>query len=707
MNEKIRATHVERRAIVYLRQSTLKQVHEHHESTARQYALRQRALELGWPPERIDTLDEDMGQSGASASWRAGFQRLAEDVARGRVGAILSLEVSRLARSSADWHRLLELCALADVLIADEDSVYSPRDYNDRLLLGLKGTMSEAEQYWMRLRLQGGRLSKARRGELFLPPPVGYQWDEATHRLRLDPDEQVQRMVHLVFERFRMEGSAFAVMRYFERNGLKMPVRDQSMHQVRWGPARHGTMLQMLHNPAYAGAYVFGRREEHLALVDGQLKRRRIIRMPQEEWKVCLRDHHPAYISWEEYLANQKKLHENRSNSKLPDQRGAAREGHALLQGLVLCGRCGHRMQTRYHGLRRHAYYECRSPTPEGGDKRMCWMVAAAAIDEVIARLFLEVTQPPEIELGLAVAREVERQVGEVHHQWKLRLERVRYEAQLAERRYKAIDPDNRVVARTLEREWNDRLRELEETEHEYQEVLQREKLELTDKDRARILALAKDLSCVWHAKSTTHAERKNLLRILVREVTLNPIEVPERMTRIQVVWQTGAVSDLSVPRRTRFEARKTSAEAVECIRMLFEEKKSDDEIAAELNRRGLRSGVERPWDAKAVRWVRWRHGFHRVPVPPQAGRQPTRRADGLYSVRGVAEHFNVTKWMVYYWIKEGWLKGVEGGGMGRCWWFKLDSQTIKRLTDAKARGYGPGGRSHSKAHLQEEGHYA
>lgn len=707
MNEKIQAIHLERRAIIYPRQSTLKQVHEHRESTARQYALRQRALELGWPAERIDTLDEDMGQSGASASWRAGFQRLAEDVARGRVGAIFSLEVSRLARSSADWHRLLELCGLADVLIADEDSVYTPRDYNDRLLLGLKGTMSEAEQYWMRLRLQGGRLSKAKRGELFLTPPAGYQWDEAMHRLRLDPDEQVQRTVRLVFERFRIEGSAFAVMRYFERNGLKMPVRHPSPQQPQWGPVRHGTILQMLHNPTYAGAYVFGRREEHMALVNGQLRRRRLNRIPQQEWKVCLRDHHPAYISWEEYLANQKKLHENRSNSRLPDQRGASRQGPALLQGLVLCGRCGHRMQTRYHGPRRRAYYECRSPTPSGGDKSFCWMVAAAAIDEAVARLFLKVTQPPEVELSLAVAREVERQAGEVNRQWRLRLERARYEARLAERRYKAIDPDNRVVARTLEREWNDRLRELEEAEREHQEVLQREKLELTDKDRAKILALAKDLSRVWHAKSTTNAERKNLLRILVREVALSPIEVPERRTRIQVAWQTAAVSDFTIERRTRFDARKTSAEAVECICKLFDEKKTDGEIAAELNRRGLRSGANHPWDEKAVSWVRWRHGLHRLPVPAQAGRQPSRRADGLYSVQGVAARFKVTRWIVYYWMEKGWLKGVEGGGQGRPWWFKLDSQTIERLTAAKARGYGAGGRSHSQSTLQEEGHYA
>lgn len=707
MNEKVQATHLERRATIYLRQSTLRQVHEHHESTARQYALRQRALELGWPAERIEVIDEDLGQSGSSATWRAGFQRLAEDVAHGRVGAIFSLEVSRLARSSADWHRLLDLCGLADVLIVDEQAVYTPRDYNDRLLLGLKGTMSEAEQYWMRLRLQGGRLSKARRGELFLVPPTGYEWDEAAHRLRLDPDEQVQRAVHLVFERFRLDGSAYAVMRYFASHGLKMPARPHG-RDLHWVPLRHKAILDMLHNPLYTGAYVFGRKESRMALVDGQLRQHHITQMPREDWKVLLRDHHPAYISWEEYMANQKRLHANRTDLRSPDRRGASREGAALLQGLALCGRCGRRMTVRYRGARHHAYYECvRAPTEQVDGKRSCLIVAARAIDEAITRLFLEVVQPPEIELSLAVAREVERQAGELNRQWKLRLERVRYEAQLAERRYKAVDPDNRVVARTLEREWNDRLRELEELGREHQEVLRREKIELTEEDRARILALAKDLPRVWHAKSTTNAERKNLLRILVSEVALSPIEVPRRMTRIQVVWVTGAVSDFTLPRRSGYSTRSNPPEAVQGILKLFDAGWSDVEIAAELNGRGLRSGANIPWSPATVRRVRGLHGLRRLPVPQRSGRQPPRRSDGLYSVHGVAERFNVTEAVVYYWLERGWLKGVQGGGRGHPWWFKLDRTTVRRLNAAKARGLGPRGSTNSETHLHDGGHYA
>jgi len=708
MTDKIQTTHLERRAAIYLRQSTLKQVHEHRESTARQYALRQRATELGWSPERIDVIDQDLGQSGSSASWRSGFQRLAEDVAHGRVGAIFALEVSRLARSSADWHRLLDLCGLADVLIADEQAVYTPRDYNDRLLLGLKGTMSEAEQYWMRLRLQGGKLSKARRGELFLMPPTGFQWDEATCRFRLDPDEQVQRTVRLVFERFRFDGSGCAVMRYFARNGLNMPVRDHVTHELRWVPPRHSLILAMLRNPTYAGAYVFGRREERMALVDGQLRRRRVVKIPQEAWKVCLRDHHPAYIGWEEFMANLKKLHANRTNHRSPEQRGAARNGHALLQGLALCGRCGHRMSTTYQGKLARPHYECRSSTTHLGTQNVCWTVAATAIDDAVAKLFLATVQPPELELGLAVLRETERQAGEIDRAWKLRLDRAHYDARLSERRYKAVDPDNRVVARTLEREWNDKLRELEEIEREREVVRRREKVILSDDDRTRILALAKDLPRVWNADTTTPAERKNLLRMLVREVTLTPLDVPARTTRAQVLWQTDAVTEIIVPRRSRFDACATPGDALEAIRTLFTERKGDQAIATELNRRGLRTGVNRPWNEKAIKWVRSRllH-LRRLPVPPQSGPQPDRRKDGLYSLRGVASRLGVTDDIVRYWIEKGWLEGAEGGGPGRAWWFKLDREAVKRLEAAKVRGYGPRNRQHSQTRVRQGVHHA
>lgn len=706
MNDKIQSTHLERRAIVYLRQSTFRQIYEHPESTSRQYALHQRAIDLGWPADRIEVIDEDLGQSGASATWRPGFQRLANDVAHGRIGAIFALEVSRLARCSADWYRLLDLCGFADVVLADEQAVYTPRDSNDRLLLGLKGTMSEAEQAWMRLRLQGGKLSKARRGELFFHAPTGYEWDDAAHRFRFDPDEHVQRAIHLVFERFRLDGSAYAVMRYFAVHGLKLPTRDLTTHELHWVAPRHSLILRMLHNPTYAGAYVFGRHEERIALVNGQVRRRRVTRLAQEAWKTCLRDHHPAYIPWDEFMANQRKLQDNRTHPSSPDQRGAAREGHALLQGLALCGKCGHRMATRYQGTLRRAQYECRAPTKHTGDNRVCWTVSAQAIDEAVATLFLQTVQPPEIELGLAVVREAERQSEEVNRQWKLRLERARYEARLAERRYKAVDPDNRIIARTLEHEWNEKLRELETLEQEHQGILRREKVTLTDEDRARILALAKDLSQVWNAETTTPAERKNLLRILVRQVTLSPVDIPRRMTRVQLLWQTGAVSDFTVPRHSKRTALATPSETLELIRTLVADQKDDQQIADELNRRGLPTGRHRRWSAPAVRWIRWRHGLQRPNTPPPSVRRPDQRPDGLYSIHGVAARFHVTEAIVRYWINKGWLQSAEGGGLGRTFWFKLDQSTIQRLEAAKARGYGPRQRRHSQTRRKEK-HYA
>jgi DNA invertase Pin-like site-specific DNA recombinase len=630
MIDKIQPSHLARHAIVYLRQSDPRQVREHPESTARQYALERRAVELGWPAERVEIIDEDLGQSGASTERRHGFQRLAEDVARGRVGAIFALEVSRLARSSSDWYRLLDLCRLADVVLIDEQTVYSPRTSDDRLLLGLKGAMSEAEQTWMRLRLDGGKLNKARRGALRLTPAVGYVWDEEQGGFRFDPDEHVQRAVRLIFKRFRLDGSAFAVVRYFVRHGLEMPARDTAIPELRWAAPRYSLVDRVLRNPLYAGAYTYGRYEQRTALVDGQVRRRCHAKQAPDEWAVCLRDHHPAYISWEEFMANQHKL---RNNTPLrhADQSGAARKGHALLQGLALCGKCGRKMHVCYCGRFARARYDCHAPLKYGGEHRYCWLVLARTIDEAVARLFLATVQAPEIELGLAVVREAERQAAEVDQQWKLRLERARYEARLAERRYKAVDPDHRVVARTLEHEWNEKLRELDTLEQAHRDARQAHKLELSDADRARILALAKDLPRVWNAATTTHAERKNLLRMLVQQVTLTPIDIPERGTRIQVLWRTGAVSDFAIP-RPEPGARTTSEEALEGIRTWLGPSRTNEQIAAALNERGLRNHRNKPWNAEAIRRLRKRHGLLPPGRSPSRVPQPLRRGDGLYS---------------------------------------------------------------------------
>lgn len=671
MSDKILKSHLERRAAVYLRQSTMKQVYEHHESTARQYDLRERAITLGWHSAHVDVIDDDLGQSGTNTHGRNGFQRLAEDVAHGRVGAIFSLEVSRLARSSADWHQLLDLCGLADVVIVDEHCVYTPRDYNDRLLLGLKGTMSEAELYWMRLRLHGGQMNKARRGEYSFLPPAGYEWEEATSQFRFDPDETVQRAVRLVFERFRLDGSAYAVARYFIRHGLEVPARSAVGRVLAWGPARHSLIVSMLHNPIYAGAYAWGRVERRVGLVDGQ-KRQRQRKLPQDEWKVCLRDRHPGYISWDEFMTNQDKLKQNRTR---PDahHRGAARDGSALLQGLMLCGRCGHRMHVEYCGDSRRAIYQCRSVMNAG----QCYVVPAKAMDDAVARLFLETIKPPELELGLAVLHEVERQAGDIDRQWKLRLERAQYEARLCERRYKAVDPDNRVVARTLEREWNDKLEVVEQLERQQQEVRRKEKVELTTADRARILELSKNLPLVWHAPTTTNAERKNLLRMLVSEVTASRVDVPRAMTRVQVLWKTGAVSDLVVERKTRFDSRSTSARAVAFIEQSFASK-TDQWIAAELNRRNLRTGAGLSWTLEGVRRVRYQHQWFRAERKQQ---EVTRLNHAeLWTAHAIAARLGVSTQTVLAWVRDGIVVPEERGGRGRSYRFRVDDAVLERL---------------------------
>lgn len=702
MNPKIQRSHLDRRAVVYLRQSTMKQVFEHRESTARQYSLQQRALELGWREQDVEIVDEDLGQSGTSTEGRDGFTRLAENVAHGRVGAIFALEASRLARSSADWYRLLELCRLADVLIADEIGIYAPRDPNDRMLLGLKGQMSEAELYWMRLRLDGGKRNKARRGEYHIPPPIGYIWDAEARRLRFDPDEQVRSAVALLFDRFRIDGSAHGATRYFACNGLTLPVRDARTGELRWVTPRFGLAQRMLTNPIYAGAYVWGRTQERTALVRGEVRRRHVQKQPRAEWTACLQDHHPAYLSWEEFMANQDKLNANRTNHTSPDQRGAAREGAALLQGVVVCGRCGHRMGVAYAGKGRHLpYYVCDTPGRNTGLGDRCWMVPGRSVDDAVGSLFLQASQPPEIELSFAVAREAERQAEEVDRQWKMRIERVNYEAKLAERRYKAVDPDNRVVTRTLERDWEEKLREVERAEAEYARVRRHEKVDLTDEDRSQILALAHDLPRLWNAPTTTQAQRKNLLRMLICEVTLTPIEAPKRSTCVQVCWETGAVTELLLKRPTKQDRHRTAPEAERRTRELIEMGVSSDGVAATLNDEGLRTGKGLLWDREAVWRVKRRLG---VKSPPPPKPQPRPRNDGYLSTREVAAHFGVTVPMIHYWIWKGWVTPAAGGGLGVPWKFNLDNHTVESIRAAIARGHGPRGRLRAQVPESREG---
>jgi DNA invertase Pin-like site-specific DNA recombinase len=677
VSDKIRATHLQRLAAVYVRQSTMRQVIEHAESNRRQHDLMsQRALELGWPESSIEIIDKDLGQSSVDpARRRADFEHLNEEVVQGRIGAVFAIEASRLARSSPEWQRLLDLCGVADVVLVDEQTVYDPADPSDRMTLGIKGVMSEAELSWLRQRMHGARVSKARRGVYHLSDATGYQWDRATSRWIFDPDEEVQRAMRLVFARFRTERSAYGVMRYFEQHGLRLPARSADGTTVRWSPPQRDRILTILHNPTYAGAYVYGRTRRQLELIDGQTVRR-THRVPVEQCPVVIQNHHPAYISWEEFMDNQRILADNRTVAQAPEHHGAAHRGEALLQGLVLCGRCGHRMQVHYQRHPQRGLYRCRSA------RRLCWSVAAPAIDQSVVALFLEALRPDAIALGLAMVEEVERQQAELDQQWILRLDRARYEARLAERRYKAVDPDHRTVARTLEGDWDVKLSEVQQLEREHSEVQARDKLVLTPTDRARITELSRDVPQLWNAETTTMAQRKTMLRTLVREVCLAPAEGTEHSTRVRVLWQTGAVSELVVAQQPGQHVCQATAEK---IRKLVADGTPVAQIIAALNDAHLTTARGRRWTAPAV-YAYCR--YHRVPWPHQgqtSTAQPEYRSDGTYSLRGVARRLRVNVSSVRHWLERGWITSVEGGGRGHARRFRLDQATLAHLRRVRA----------------------
>jgi DNA invertase Pin-like site-specific DNA recombinase len=548
-HEKVRPEHRARNAYLYVRQSTLRQVLENTESTKRQYALRDRAAVLGWDAQQIVVIDSDLGQSGASASDREGFQKLVAEVSLGRAGIVLGLEVSRLARNSTDWHRLIELCALTHTLILDEDGVYDPGQFNDRLLLGLKGTLSEAELHILRSRMRGGILNKVRRGEFAIPLPAGFLYD-GHQQVILDPDQAVQQSIGQLFGAFRRSGSAPGVVREFRNKQWKFPVRTRKGPRpgdLEWVDLTRNRVNSVLRNPRYAGAYAYGQ-NRHGKKPDGS--GRCIQRLPREQWYQLQREAHPGYLSWEEYEENLKRLGENAPAPK-PQGRGAVREGPALLQGLAYCGVCGARIAVRYHSRadRLVPDYVCTGNNSNQATPP-CQLVPGRNLDQVIGKVLVETMTPAKLELALAVQQEIDAREAETERLYQLQVERARYESTLAERRYKAVDPDNRLVAGTLETEWNDKLRRVRETEQE-NERLRLARQAVSAHTREQILRLANDFPQMWQDPKTPDRERKRMARLLIEDVTL--IRSPEQVTA-HMRFKGGAVQTIHVavrPRRT------------------------------------------------------------------------------------------------------------------------------------------------------------
>jgi DNA invertase Pin-like site-specific DNA recombinase len=637
---KITSAHLERLAVIYVRQSTLAQVRDHGESTQRQYALTGDAERLGWPVERVVVIDADLGVSGRGGSARTGFKELVGKVCCGEVGAVFGLEVSRLARSTADLQRLLELCSLTETLIVDGDGIYDLGQFNDRLLLGLKGTMSEAELHILAGRLQGARRAAAARGELRVPLPVGLVYDD-DGQVVLDPDEEVRAAIVDVFKCFEQTGSACAVVRAFAPR--LFPARAYGgawAGQLRYVPLTHSRALTVLRNPAYAGAYVFGRRRSRRQVEPDGSVRSRITLLAREQWGIVIHDHHPGYITWERFLSIERRLESNRTFA------GArpVREGSALLQGIVRCGCCGRSMATFYTSAGQSGY-DCKWSRVDGVGTPGCRGVMGEMIEQAVAQRLLAAVAPEQIALALKAADTVTDRRSRASRAVELRIERARYDAVRAERAFHQCDPDNRLVARTLESRWETKLRERQDAEAE----LAAHAAEPAAPARADIEALARDLPRLWTAPTTTHRDRKRLLRALIADVTLTSgPDQPE--IQIGIRWQSGASEQLTVLRPAAARSQR-AATIHDMIRQLGPSH-TNQQLADRLNHDRHHTASGRPFTEDSARWLRWQL---RVPSP-----SPLR--DDELGVHELAQRLDVGDHVIYVWIRQGKLGARRAG---------------------------------------------
>jgi len=653
-HQKVTATHLKRNAYLYIRQSTIRQVFENTESTQRQYALQQNAVALGWSQEKIIIIDSDLGQSGASAVDREGFQRLVAEVGMGRAGIVLGLEVSWLARNSTDWHRLLEICALTDTLILDEDGVYDPAHFNDRLLLGLKGTMSEAELHVLRARLQGGILNKAKRGELFVRPPLGLAYN-AEGQCILDPDQQVQESLRLLFATFRRSGSAMATVKAFRQQGLKFPRRLRSgpgKGDLVWAPLEHGHVFRILHNPRYAGVFVYGRTHSRKT-IEGNLI---ITRIPQDQWFMAIPGAHDGYISWDEYQQNEKRLRDNAQALGKDRRQSPPREGPALLQGLILCGRCGKRMTLRYH-IRKGGLepdYVCQREGIAHAEP-FCQQIPGAGIDRLIGDLLVEAVSPMTLDVALTVQHELQSRLEEADRLRQKQVARARYEADLAQRRYMKVDPDNRLVADTLEADWNHKLRALAETQQEYERRREQDRKVLNEEQRAAILSLATDFPRLWRDPTTPDRDRKRMIRLLLEDVTL----IRDKDITVHVRFRGGATRTLQLQLPLNaWQQRMTNAEVVAEVDRLLDDF-TYSQIASFLNERGFRSGEGNRFSPRYIARIQRCYGLR--------SRYDRLRNKGLLTLEEMAQSLGISMSQVKVWRHHGLVRGHAYNDKNEC----------------------------------------
>ncbi len=681
LSGKIQPIHRQRQAAIYIRQSTLQQVERHQESTRLQYALAERAVELGWAPDQVLIIDEDLGRSGTSAEGRPGFQRLMLEVGLNQIGLVLGIEMSRLARSSRDWYQLLEICALFSTLIGDADGLYDPQSYNDRLLLGLKGTMSEAELHILKQRMAEGRRAKARRGELKFALPMGYVRDLAGAVIK-DPDAQAQAIIETIFEQFSRRRTINGVLQSLVSHHLTLPFRIRSgaqTGQLQWRRPNRITLSNLLHNPIYAGAYVYGRHPtDPRRCKPGRPATGRIV-AAQEDWMVLLKDRLPAYISWAQYEANLAQLAANTAQAG-----GVARPGVSLLSGRLICGRCGLRMATQYNNNGTDLRYVCSRQAVDYGEP-LCQSLAGAPLDACIARLTLEALEPAALEISLHVAADLDGERARHHRHWQQRLERAHYEVERAERQYQAVEPEHRLVARTLEQQWEAALSAEAQLKFDDERFRASEPQTLSDSERARIRQLAADLPALWHASTTTDTERQSIVRMLIERVIATVIDDSERVT-VEIHWVGGHHTKTHVVRPVaRLEQLSNYPELLARALALHAEGKRCPEIATQLNAEGWRPAKRRAtFNGPMVANLLSRASVSAGVSPRKSPAWPERR-EQEWSLPELSRALAMPSVTLFSWLKKGWLQARQVQRAGkRQWLVWADAAELERLRERR-----------------------
>jgi DNA invertase Pin-like site-specific DNA recombinase len=681
---KIKPSHTQRAAFVYVRQSTPGQVEHNRESTIRQYALADRACQLGWSKEQVVIVDEDLGLSGSSTDKRSGFARLTSEVALTHVGIVLGLEVSRLARNNADWYRLLELCGITDTLIGDNDGVYHPALFNDRLLLGLKGTMSEAELHIIRARLDGGIRNKAARGELRRGLPVGFIWGEQDGEVLFHPDEAVTSAIRTVFERFAEFGSARRVWLWFRSEGLSFPLQTTPAGlpgPIRWVIPTYTALHHILTNPVYAGAYTYGKTKYERYIDEHGAVRKRIRHLPMEQWAVLIPEHHPGFIDWATFQANQARLDSN-TRPQPHQSGGAVREGSALLQGLVTCGHCGRRLHVHYRGRNSAPGYHCAGKDLVNGRGVYCLNVGGTLIEQAVANALLEAITPAAIEATRLSVEQLQSNHDAALSQWRLEVERTRYEADRAERRYRIVEPENRLVARGLETEWENRLRDLAAAEMELRRREQQRPSAISPEQLQAIQRLGSDIRQVWTAPTTTDRDRKELLRTLLEEVVLN-LKRAEGHAHLTLRWRGGAITtlDVAVP-KFRPMGPRTDEDTISLLRRLAA-LYPDEVIAGIFNRQGRKTATGERFTANQVGSLRRYRNIPRFQPPdePPSGE--------LVSIRKAAQILGMNTSSIHRWLADGFMAG-EQVTPGAPWQIRITDELRARIVQQAPPEYLP-----------------